>query len=224
MRAPRYRSTRGSYEIVPTLTVRSRTWSARSMHQRDIRAKATVGQSVVDRENCGRIDREEHTVCLQGTTHRGGRAYTVDEVYSTVRMRQGLAPWRKARLEESLNSGDAARPNPVEELCTLKKEIDNHSQVTSQTRETDNKELPTTQARRLLKDRKAKGEVFSESLIPGKRRASFQHECKGNTIDSIRLEKFFSINMLSSTQRSYRTIVRRKKRNGFLRMTVFIPR
>ncbi|MGH0180262.1 UNVERIFIED_CONTAM: hypothetical protein FKN15_003800 [Acipenser sinensis] len=57
----------------------------------------------------------------------------------------------------------------------------------------------------------------------GKPRASFQHECKGNTIDSIRLEKLFSINMLSSTQRSYRTILRRKKRNGFLRMTVLIP-
>ncbi|MGH0118533.1 UNVERIFIED_CONTAM: hypothetical protein FKN15_015211 [Acipenser sinensis] len=38
-----------------------------------------------------------------------------DEVYSTAGMRQGLAPWRRARLEESLNSGDAARPSPVEE-------------------------------------------------------------------------------------------------------------
>ena len=30
-------------------------------------------------------------------------------------MRKGLAPWRRARLAESLDSGDAARPSPVEE-------------------------------------------------------------------------------------------------------------
>ncbi|MGH0144709.1 UNVERIFIED_CONTAM: hypothetical protein FKN15_020545 [Acipenser sinensis] len=36
-------------------------------------------------------------------------------------MRQGLAPWRRARLEESLNSGDMTRPSPVEELWTLRK-------------------------------------------------------------------------------------------------------
>ncbi|MGH0175930.1 UNVERIFIED_CONTAM: hypothetical protein FKN15_003371 [Acipenser sinensis] len=137
-------------------------------------------------------------------------------------MWKGVAPWRIAWLEESLNSGDTARPSPIEELCTLKKEIDNHSQVTAQavahTRRTDNKERPTTQVRRPLKDRKAKGSVFSKSLIPGKQRPSFQHKCKGNTIDSFRLEKLFSINTLSSTQRSYR------KRNGFLSVTVLIPR
>ncbi|MGH0133430.1 UNVERIFIED_CONTAM: hypothetical protein FKN15_032320 [Acipenser sinensis] len=82
-------------------------------------------------------------------------------------MRQGLALWSN---------------------CVLSGRTDNHSRMTAQavahTRQPD-KERPTTQVRRLLKDRKAKkGSVFFKSLIPGKRQASFQHECKGNTIDS----------------------------------------
>ncbi|MGH0137574.1 UNVERIFIED_CONTAM: hypothetical protein FKN15_068247 [Acipenser sinensis] len=68
------------------------------------------------------------------------------------------------------------------------------------------------------KDRKAKGSVFSKSLIPEKRRASFP----GNTIESFQLKKL-SINTLNSTHRSYRTVLRRKKRNGFLWMAVLSP-
>ncbi|MGH0151363.1 UNVERIFIED_CONTAM: hypothetical protein FKN15_020112 [Acipenser sinensis] len=89
----------------------------------------------------------------------GGQAYTAGRVYLTAEMRQGLATWRRARLEESLNSGDTARPSPVEELCTLRKNrqplVDDCTGSRSHT--TDRyKERSTMQGRRPLRDRNAK--------------------------------------------------------------------
>ncbi|MGH0155416.1 UNVERIFIED_CONTAM: hypothetical protein FKN15_029491 [Acipenser sinensis] len=106
---------------------------------------------------------------------------------------QAVAHTRQTDNEERPTT-QARRPLEEEKVKgSVFSEIDNHSQLTAQavahTRQTDNEERPTTQARRPLEEEKVKGSVFSESLIPGKRRASFQQECKGNTIDSIRLEK-----------------------------------
>ncbi|MGH0140534.1 UNVERIFIED_CONTAM: hypothetical protein FKN15_076469 [Acipenser sinensis] len=83
-----------------------------------------------------------------------------------------------------------ARPSPVEELCTLRKNGQPFADDCTGSRSQIQRVAYHASEEAAERQKDNKGSVFFKSMIPGKRQASFQHECKGNTINS----KFFSIN------------------------------